>query len=148
MPNLASGTVDCQSTFALCLANERCAAQDTTVRRKDGGEAGPQDGEDGGGSAAMAGRRTLDSLGAADSVIDAMDLAAAETDRLVAAASAGGAKAASTVPNPLMLGLTPAAYVLRAVQVTSACAAFRGMRMQHGRMQHMAQQASAGIAGM
>ena len=66
----------------------------------------------------MAGRRTLDSLGAADSVIDAMDLAAAETDRLAAAATAGGGKAAASAPNPLLLGLTPAAYVLRAVQVS------------------------------
>jgi hypothetical protein len=70
----------------------------------------------------MAGRRTLDSLGAADSVIDAMDLAAAETDRLAAAAMAGGSggKAAASAPNPLLLGLTPAAYVLRAVQVSIA----------------------------
>ena len=96
-----------------------CLAQDTTVRRKPDGEdaeAAEEDGES--GSAAMAGRRTLDSLGAADSVIDAMDLAAAESDRLEAATKAEGGGSAAAAPNPLMLGLTPAAYVLRAVQVS------------------------------
>ena len=89
------------------------------MRRKPGGEDAAADEADDGGSTAMAGRRTLDSLGAADSVIDAMDLASVETDRLAAAAAAvtGGASAAAVTPNPLMLGLSPAAYVLRAVQV-------------------------------
>jgi len=98
------------------------------VRRKPAGEeAADEKADDDGGSAAMAGRRTLDSLGAADSVVDAMDLAAAETDRLTAAATAasGGAKAVAATPNPLMLGLSPAAYVLRAVQVRAASSCIR-----------------------
>ena len=110
------------SHFACLQPTEQLRrAQDTTVRRKpDGGDAAAEETDDP-GSAAMAGRRTLDSLGAADSVVDAMDLASAETDRLAAAAAAGagGAKAAAATPNPLMLGLSPAAYVLRAVQVRS-----------------------------
>jgi len=99
-------------------------AQDTTVRRKNADEQAADQKADDSGSAAMAGRRTLDSLGAADSVVDAMDLAAAETDRLTAAAAAAtgsaGAKAAAATLNPLMLGLSPAAYVLRAVQVRAS----------------------------
>jgi U3 small nucleolar RNA-associated protein 12 len=88
---------------------------------------------DGGAAAAPAGRRTLESVGAADSIVDALDVAANEerkeaeyklaVEEAVAAAAAGGKKAAARARagvkrppiNPLMLGLPPGSYVLRTV---------------------------------
>lgn len=80
------------------------------------------------------GRKTLESLSAADTILEALDMAAHETQRQ--AEHAASLSAASAPPtssrnglsvrappvsnkplptNPMMLGLTPAAYVLRAV---------------------------------
>lgn len=77
-------------------------------RKPDAGPAAEDE-----GSGAMAGRRTLESLGAADSVVDALEMAAAETERL------GKADPDAPPPpaNPLMMGMPPAAYVLHTVKV-------------------------------
>ena len=65
----------------------------------------------------MAGRRTLESLSAADSVVDALEMAAAEVERLGKADPA----APPPQPNPLMMGMPPAAYLLHTFKVRSLC---------------------------
>ena len=72
------------------------------------------------GAVAPAGRKTLDSIGAADNIIEALDMAAHEVDRHKESDAArpeeeGRAKAKAPPPNPLMLGLSPSAYVLKSV---------------------------------
>eukprot|EP00887_Chlorella_sp_A99_P006380 scaffold3.g6380.t1 len=71
------------------------------------------------GAAAPAGRRTLESVGAADSIIEALDLAAAEEDKAdehrKASDRARNPAAKPPPPSPLLLGLGPEEYVLRAV---------------------------------
>lgn len=85
------------------------------------------------GTVTSAGRRTIESVSAADSIIDALDVAAHEqekeqeyhaTVKAAAAATGSSRKAAASAaaaapkrppPNPLMLGLSASAYVLRAV---------------------------------
>mmetsp|Transcript_32735 Transcript_32735/g.72312 ORF Transcript_32735/g.72312 Transcript_32735/m.72312 type:complete len:987 (-) Transcript_32735:326-3286(-) len=91
------------------------------------GAAGARAQEEGG--VAPAGRRTLDSVSAADAIIEALDIAANEADRIreheaeksKAAAAGGSSKAVKPLaPNPMMLGLNPSAYVLRAVSNVKA----------------------------
>lgn len=80
------------------------------------------------GAAAPAGRKTLESVSGADALAEALDLAAGEVERLTAAAAeavlarskGGSGKAPKLPPNPLMLGLSPSAYVLRSVQQVRA----------------------------
>lgn len=84
-----------------------------------------------------AGRRTIESVSAADTITDALDVAAHEQEKdqeyqvaVAAANQSGGAsggtnKAAAAKPkrplsNPLMLGLSPEAYVLRSVSSVRA----------------------------
>lgn len=76
------------------------------------------------GASAAAGRKSLETVSAADAIVDALDLAAAEDERLKEVAEAearrkrsGDASAPGPRPtaNPLLLGLTPSDYVLRAV---------------------------------
>ena len=120
---------------------------DLEDRRVDRGGAGDSgDAPDGGGgppaaggggvppSAAPAGRKTLETVSAADAIVDALDMAAHEAEglrefaaaRAAASAAAGpGASAAAAAaaalavrppaPNPLLLGLSPGAFVLRAL---------------------------------
>jgi U3 small nucleolar RNA-associated protein 12 len=79
------------------------------------------------GTAAPAGRRTLETVGAADSIIDALDMAAHEEDKLAEAqAEAAQAEAAgkprpkAPPANPALLGLDPGAYVRRALGAVRA----------------------------
>eukprot|EP00878_Enallax_costatus_P043401 GHUV01051372.1.p1 GENE.GHUV01051372.1~~GHUV01051372.1.p1 ORF type:complete len:136 (+),score=73.92 GHUV01051372.1:83-490(+) len=89
------------------------------------------------GSVVAAGRRTIESVSAADTIMDALDVAAHEQEseqeyqaavraaQQSAAAAATGKKAAAAVPkrppsNPLMLGLSADAYVLRSVSSVRA----------------------------
>lgn len=66
------------------------------------------------GSSAVPGKKTLETVSAADSIVDALDMASTEEDRI--AESIRDNKQSSLVPNPLMLGLSPSDYVLRAVR--------------------------------
>ena len=92
------------------------------------------------GAAAPAGRRTLETVGAADSIIDALDMAAHEEEKMAeAAAEAAQAEAAQAArqvdnpaaqalppppkppqANPALLGLEPGAYVRRALGAVRA----------------------------
>lgn len=124
-----------ESLFEADLEQQQAAAE----REAAAGTAGDGDG----GGAAPAGRRTIESVGAADSIVDALDVAANEErkaaeyraaqDEAAAAAAAradadglpaagrrkrvAAARAAVKKPpsNPLMLGLAPGAYVLRCI---------------------------------
>ena len=68
-----------------------------------------------------AGRKTLDSVGAADNIIEALDMAAHEMDRQKESGrgsdKGAGSSGKAAPPNPLMLGLSPSAYVLRSVSL-------------------------------
>jgi len=81
------------------------------------------EGEEGG--AAPAGRKTLESVSAADALVDALEMAAHEEERhrdhqkQLAAGGKSGA-VPSLAPNPMMLGLTGSAYVLRALSSVRA----------------------------
>ncbi|PNW77485.1 hypothetical protein CHLRE_10g438700v5 [Chlamydomonas reinhardtii] len=75
-----------------------------------------------GGAAAPAGRRTLETVSAADSIIDALEAAALEMDRLRQAdkEAAEAERAGKPPPRPLpinavMGGMPPSAYVLKVV---------------------------------
>lgn len=103
---------------------------DQQDRRDEEAAGGPKD--NGEGLALPAGRRTLDSVGAADSIIEALEMAASETERQRQEMEAAEALASEAAPsggskgskgeirkkkvsnNPLMLGLSPSAYLLRA----------------------------------
>lgn len=98
-----------RSRFLTPIPIPCCDMQDTQVQRKP--EQGSVNEDE--GSGAMAGRRTLESLSAADSVVDALEMAAAETERM-AKAEPGGPRPPA---NPLMMGLSSPDYVLRAVKV-------------------------------
>lgn len=68
--------------------------------------------------AGPAGRKTLETVSAADAIVDALDMASAEEERLEEAreeAQRRGGGGALVTPNPLLLGLTPSDYVLRSV---------------------------------
>ena len=70
------------------------------------------------GEAGMAGRKTLETLTAADAIVEALELAEHETKRLAehAADSAkSGGKLAPIQPNPLLLGQSPETYALNAI---------------------------------
>lgn len=65
------------------------------------------------GAVALAGKQTQESVTAADSIIEALDLAEAESERIH---SHKASKEKSVFqPNLLMLGLAPSAYVLRSL---------------------------------
>eukprot|EP00803_Ostreobium_quekettii_P008903 evm.model.scf_770.6 EVM.evm.TU.scf_770.6 scf_770:32955-36394(+) len=66
----------------------------------------------GDGKAAPAGRQTLESITAADSVIEALELASHETLRLQDPDEQSGGR---FQPNPLLLGMDPSAFVLKSV---------------------------------
>jgi U3 small nucleolar RNA-associated protein 12 len=78
-----------------------------------------------GSTVAPAGRKTLETVSAADAIVEAMDLASSEEDRIEEAAAEAarrhggnmetGAVSQVLQPNPLLLGLSPSDYVLRAV---------------------------------
>lgn len=67
----------------------------------------------------VAGKKTVESVSAADAIIDALDLASAEEERLEEfekAGGGGGSEGKSGLPpNPLLLGLSPSQYVLKAL---------------------------------
>lgn len=65
------------------------------------------------GAVALAGRQTQEAVTAADSIIEALDLADMESERIQLHEANDGRS--NFQPNPLMLGLSPSAYVLRAV---------------------------------
>jgi hypothetical protein len=75
-----------------------------------GGDPAAEGADDGGGSAAAA-RRTLEGAGSADALVDALEVAAAELERRTAHDASKGPLPA----NPIMLGLNPSDYVLKAV---------------------------------
>ena len=72
------------------------------------------------GSAALAGRRTLDSVKAAERLMEALETALDEEKAIAMsgddASNGGGAHRA----NPLMMGLAPAQFVLRSLQMIKA----------------------------
>lgn len=65
------------------------------------------------GAVALAGKQTQESVTAADSIIEALDLAEAEYERIHVHEASNGKSVFQ--PNVLMIGLTPSAYVLRAL---------------------------------
>ena len=69
------------------------------------------------GAVGVAGRKTLETLGAADEIIEALDLAADEEERQAehAADKQRNPRAKPPVPNPLLLGRAPSAHVLHVV---------------------------------
>ena len=73
----------------------------------------PAEGEEG-----VAGRKTLETLTAADSIIEALELAEHETKRFAEHAAdnvKAGGKLAPLIPNPLLLGQQPSQYALNAI---------------------------------
>ena len=64
-------------------------------------------------TSAVAGKRTLETVSAADSIVEALDMAAAEEERIKESRQA--LREADYIPNPLLLGLSPSNYVLRAI---------------------------------
>ena len=68
--------------------------------------------EDGDGTSTIAGKKTLETVSAADAIVEALDMASAEEERIREAADKSET---SITPNPLLLGLSPSDYVLRAV---------------------------------
>ncbi|KAK9805414.1 hypothetical protein WJX73_002742 [Symbiochloris irregularis] len=74
-------------------------------------------------AAATAGRKTGETVGAADALMDALELSAHETQRLQEDTNTANGDAAMTKPpqaNPLMEGLPPGDYVLRALKRVKA----------------------------
>ena len=70
------------------------------------------------GEAGMAGRKTLETLSAADAIVEALELAEHETKRFAEHEEdneKSGGKLAPIQPNPLLLGQSPAEYALNAV---------------------------------
>ncbi|KAL4458578.1 hypothetical protein ABPG75_013443 [Micractinium tetrahymenae] len=69
------------------------------------------------GAVGAAGRKTLETVTAADDIIEALDLAAEEDERMkeFEEDKARNPKAKPPAPNPLLLGQPPSAYVLRVV---------------------------------
>lgn len=64
-------------------------------------------------TSAAAGKRTLETVSAADSIVEALDMAASEEERIKESRQA--MRESDYVPNPLLLGLSPSNYVLRAI---------------------------------
>ncbi|GLC41201.1 hypothetical protein PLESTB_001527400 [Pleodorina starrii] len=94
---------------------------ETTAADRDAA-AGAAPAAGGGDAAAPAGRRTLEAVGAADAIIEALEAAALELERLrtadkerAEAAEAGRPPPRALPPNALMGGLAPSAYVLKVV---------------------------------
>lgn len=81
---------------------------DAADRRPLGEEEPPED-----GSSAAAGKKTLETVTAADDIVGALDMAAAEEERIQEARDAF--RESDYVPNPLLMGLSPADYVLRSI---------------------------------
>lgn len=77
-------------------------------RRPLGEEETPED-----GASAAAGTKTLETVTAADDIVGALDMAAAEEERIQEARDAF--RESDYVPNPLLMGLSPSDYVLRAI---------------------------------
>ncbi|TYH77185.1 hypothetical protein ES332_D04G135500v1 [Gossypium tomentosum] len=68
------------------------------------------------GAVALAGKRTLETLTATDSIIDALDVAEVELKRIAEHEDEKArGKVAEFQPNMIMLGLSPSDYVLRAL---------------------------------
>lgn len=65
------------------------------------------------GSSAAAGKKTLETVTAADDIVGALDMAAAEEERIKEAREAF--RESEYVPNPLLMGLSPTEYVLSAI---------------------------------
>jgi len=84
----------------------------------EGGGAAARDAgrDDAAGATGVAGRRTQEAVTGADAILDAIDMAVHEEKRLAEAAEAAARGAGAAAPNPLMLGLSPDAYVLQAVR--------------------------------
>ena len=64
-------------------------------------------------TSAVAGKRTLETVSAADSIVEALDMAASEEERIKESQQA--MRESEYVANPLLLGLSPSNYVLRAI---------------------------------
>lgn len=77
-------------------------------RRPLGEEETPED-----GASAPAGKKTLETVTAADDIVGALDMAAAEEERIQEARKAF--RESDYVPNPLLMGLSPSDYVLRSI---------------------------------
>lgn len=71
------------------------------------------DKSDGRNTSAVAGKKTLETVSAADSIVEALDMATAEEERIKESRKA--LRESDYVPNPLLLGLSPSSYVLRAI---------------------------------
>lgn len=72
------------------------------------------------GAVALAGKRTLETLTATDSIIDALDVAEVELKRIAEHEDEKArGKVAEFQPNMIMLGLSPSDYVLRALSYIS-----------------------------
>jgi U3 small nucleolar RNA-associated protein 12 len=69
-------------------------------------------------TSAVAGKRTLETVSAADSIVEALDMASAEEERIKESRMA--LRESDYVPNPLLLGLSPSSYVLRAIGMVRA----------------------------
>jgi U3 small nucleolar RNA-associated protein 12 len=110
-----------ESLFEADLEQQQAAAE-----REAAGGAGEGAAAGDAGAALPAGRRTLESVGAADAIVDALDVAGneerkeAEYRAALEAAGRGGKPPKRPPANPLMLGLAPGAYVLRAVSGVKA----------------------------
>lgn len=76
--------------------------------RQEPGDVDVEAGKEENGVSTRAGRKTLETLSAADAIVDALDLAGAEEERI----QEGGEV---QVPNPLLLGMSPSEYVLGAL---------------------------------
>ncbi|KAF5835893.1 quinon protein alcohol dehydrogenase-like superfamily [Dunaliella salina] len=115
-----------ESMFEADLEADKGGPQDSGAEAALAGPLGrvaAGEGEEGG--AAPAGRKTLESVSAADALVDALEMAAHEEERhrdhqkqLAAGGKSGAAQ--GLAPNPMMLGLTGSAYVLRALSSVRA----------------------------
>ncbi len=87
-------------------------------QRDEGAAANTADGPDAAaGTVAAAGRRTLDSVSAADNIVDALDMAAHQEEALAAHLAEKRTNPSAKPPpaNPMLLGLEPGAFVLRCI---------------------------------
>lgn len=84
-----------------------------------GGRNDDDEGEDGGkgaGEGVAAGRKTLETVSAADAIVEALELAVHEEERVRAAAQEAAANNTNNLtPNPMLLGRTPSQHVLSVV---------------------------------
>ncbi|EFJ52522.1 hypothetical protein VOLCADRAFT_79148 [Volvox carteri f. nagariensis] len=98
------------------------ADMETTAADRDAAAGAAGNDATGTAAATPAGRRTLEAVSAADAIIDALEAAALEMDRLrtadrerAEAAAAGRPPPQPLPPNALLAGLAPSAYVLKVV---------------------------------